>query len=161
MPNDKTFTPHMMVLCQILDYKIEMTLSAFRTLVLIEQAHLRVYTNDRYHGLCFPTMIQLVSLLTAQRYGCTLFSRLLKYGAKSGAHYYVRPFVRPFACPSISTSASTHGQANYSQTARAKVFSLYLDLCSGRSDNALCEAKTGQNKFSPPSFVSIDVMLNC
>ena len=57
MPKDNNFTLHMM--CQILDYKTEMTLSAFRTLVQLEQAHLHImYTQiDRYHGLCFPTVL--------------------------------------------------------------------------------------------------------
>ena len=45
-------------MCQILDYKIEKTWSAFQTIaVRTSTLTYDVYTNDRFHGLCFPTVI--------------------------------------------------------------------------------------------------------
>ena len=39
-------------MCQMLDYKLKMTWSAFRTVVKFEEALMyEVYNNDRYHRL--------------------------------------------------------------------------------------------------------------
>ena len=70
---------HIWYMCQILDCKIEMTESAFRTLInAVQTDTLRhdIYINDRYHRLCFSTakwieekVKQALALLKSKDFG--------------------------------------------------------------------------------------------